>query len=121
MSMSSYRNKYYINQKIQSEKKVDEILKNIDEFNLKIEKYLKESEFDNFKDSIKKELLEPDYSLSDKVNKYLPEITNRQYIFDRHLLLYNQVDKVSQEDVIKYFGKIMSKSIRVIVNGNINN
>jgi len=118
MSMSSYRNKYYITQKIQSDKSVEEIIKNINEFNTKIKKYLKESEFDNFKNSIKKELLEPDYSLSDKVNKYSPEITSHEYIFNRHILLYDQVDNILLENVIDYFDEILLKPIRVIVNGN---
>jgi insulysin len=118
MSMSSYRNKYYITQKIQSDKTIDEIIKNIHEFNNKITEFLEKSDYDNFKKSIKKELIEQDYSLNDKVNKYLPEITSHEYIFNRHLLLYNQVDNVCIKDIIKYFDKILLKPIRVIINGN---
>lgn len=118
MSMASFRNKYYITQKIQSEKSIDEIIKNINEFNTRIGKYLKKSEFEIFKESIKKELLEPEYSLSDKVNKFLPEITSHEYIFNRHLLLYEQVNNVSQKDIIDYFNNMLLTPVKVIINGN---
>jgi secreted Zn-dependent insulinase-like peptidase len=103
MGMSAYRNKYYVTQKIQSDKSVEIILENINEFNSKVEKYLMESEFNKYVESIKKELLEPEYSLSDKVTKYLPEITNHEYIFDRRLILSKQIDKITKqrEDVFK--------------------
>ena len=119
MSMSAYRNKYYIVQKIQSGKSVEDIIDNINIFNKNVNKYLIESEFDNFIKSIKKELLEPDYSLNDKINKYLPEITSHEYIFNRNIILSKQIEKITKEDVISYFNQLLLKSIKVIINGNI--
>jgi secreted Zn-dependent insulinase-like peptidase len=118
MGMAVYRNKYYVTQKIQSDKSIETILENIYDFNSKVNNYLNESEFDNYVKSIKKELLEPDYSLSNKINKYLPEITSHEYIFDRHLILSKQIDKVSKEEVISYFKQLLLKPIKVIINGN---
>ena len=116
--MSAYRNKYYVTQKIQSDKKVDFILENINEFNSNVEKYLMDSDFNEYVESIKQELLEPEYSLSDKVTKYLPEITSHEYIFDRQVILYKYIDKVSREVVINYFTKLLLKPIKVIINGH---
>lgn len=118
MNTSSYRNNYYITQKIQSEKSIDILLDKINKFNKNVNKYLKESKFDNFITSIKKELMEPEYSLNEKINKYLPEIANHEYIFDRKLILLKQVDKVTKEDVISYFDKILLTPVKVIINGN---
>ena len=118
MKMISYRNKYYITQKIQSNKTIDIILDKINNFNNNISKYLLESDFNEFISSIKKELLENDYSLNDKINKYLPEIINHEFIFNRKLILSKQIDKITKEDVNGYFKVILSKSINVIINGN---
>lgn len=118
MSMAVYRSKYYIIQKIQSNKDIKIVIDNINEFNINIEKYLEESEFDNYIISIKKELLEPEYSLTDKLDKYIPEITTHQYIFNRNLILSNQINKISKKDVISYFNNILKKSIKVIIKGN---
>ena len=118
MGMSAYRNKYYVTQKIQSDKPVDFILENINEFNSNVEKYLMDSEFEEYIESIKQELLEPEYSLSDKVTKYLPEITSHEYIFDRQVILYKYIDQVSREAVVNYFNKLLLKPIRVIINGH---
>lgn len=118
MGMSSYRKKYYVTQKIQSDKSIDYIIDKINNFNKIVESHLLESEFKEYIDSIKKELLEPDYSLSDKINKYLPEITSHEYIFNRNILLSNQIDGCTKKDVIKFFNDILLKPIKVIINGN---
>jgi secreted Zn-dependent insulinase-like peptidase len=118
MGMSVYRNKYYVVQKIQSDKPIEHIIENINNFNKNINKYLMESEFDNFIKSIKKELMEPEYSLSEKINKYLPEITSHEYIFNRNIILSNQIEKITREDVISYFNQLLLKPIKVIINGN---
>ena len=118
MSMAAYRNKYYVTQKIQSDKDIDTIINSVIEFNSNIKIYLEESDFKNFIISIKKDLLEPDYSLSEKINKYLPEITIHEYLFNRNFILSEQIDKISKEDVISYFNQLMQKSIKVIIKGN---
>jgi secreted Zn-dependent insulinase-like peptidase len=109
---------YYITQKIQSDKSIDFILDKINKFNNKVNKYLTDSDFNNFITSIKKELMEPENSLNEKINKYLPEITNHEYIFDRNLILLKQIDKLTKEDVISYFDKLLLHPIKVIINGN---
>ena len=111
-------NHYYINQKIQSDKDINILLGHIHEFNKNVNKYLTESDFDKFVDSIKKELMEPEYSLSDKINKYLPEITSHKYIFNRNLILLEQLNKVNKKDVIHYFEKLLLKPINFIIVGN---
>jgi insulysin len=118
MGTTVYRNKYYVTQKIQSDKSIKIILDNLNEFNSKVNDYLEKSDFDDYVKSIKKELLEPEYSLNDKINKYLPEITSHEYIFDRHIILSKQIDKVTKDEVISYFGKLLLVSVKVIINGN---
>jgi insulysin len=118
LSMSAYRRKYYVVQKIQSDKPIDYIIDHINKFNKNVGKYLLDSEFNEFVESIKKELLEPEYSLSDKVNKYLPEITSHEYIFDRNIILSKYIDKITKEDVVSYFNELLLKPIKVIINGN---
>ena len=119
MSILAYRNKYYVTQKIQSDKNINIIIDSINEFNNNVDKYFEESDFENYIISIKKELLEQEYSLTDKLNRYLPEIISREYIFNRKYILSEQINKISKDDVISYFNKLLVKSIKVIIKGNI--
>jgi insulysin len=118
MNITSNRNKYYITQKVQSDKSIDQIIESIHDFNKNVKKYLIESEFDNYVKSIKKELLEPEYSLGDKINKYLPEITSHEYVFNRNKILSEQIDKITKDDVVSYFNELLLKPIKIIINGN---
>jgi len=118
MGTSSYHNKYYVQQKIQSDKSIKIILDSLSEFNSKVNNYLNESNFNEYVESIKKELLEPDYSLNDKINKYLPEITNHEYIFDRRLILSKKIDKITKEELYSYFDLLLKTPVKVIINGN---
>jgi len=118
MGMSVYRNNYYVTQKIQSNKPIKDIIDNIIEFNKSINKYFKsDSTFKSFINSIKKELMEPDYSLSDKISKYLPEIINHEYVFNRNIILFKQIDKITKKCVNSYFNHLLSKPIKIIIKG----
>jgi predicted Zn-dependent peptidase len=66
------------------------------------------------------ELNAPEYNIDDKINKYLPEIIKRTYLFNRIELILKQVKQLTKDDILEFAKCTFDKSNRVIVvvNGN---
>ncbi len=118
--LSIYRDEYYLSERIQSGKSVETVKEKIDEFNENIIKYIKESAFEQFIETVKKELDEPDYSLSDKINRYRPEIAIRTYLFNRYKLVKDQLNNLTKSDIIEFAQRVISSTNKkvLVVNGN---
>ena len=120
LGITTFRDNYYIIEKIQSTKSIEKVKKKINEFNQNIQKYIKESQFDKFKETIKSELNESEYSLNDKINKYQPEISIRTYLFNRTQLIIEQLEKLTKLDIHNFATCVFDDTNLniVIINGN---
>ena len=118
--LNIFRDTYYISEKVQSSKSIELVRSKINEFNLQIEQFIKEASFEQFIQTIYKELDEPDYSLFEKISRYKPEISNRTYMFNRNELIKEQLKKINIESVINFTKKIITdenkKTIDIIGN-----
>jgi insulysin len=119
--LDMFRDNYYIIEKVQSSKPIEFVRSKINEFNLQIEKFIKESSFDQFIQTIYKELDEPEYSLSEKFSRYKPEISTRTYMFNRNQLIREQLKKLNIESVINFTNKIITDENKktIDISGNI--
>ena len=113
LSFINYNNDYYIIQKIQSNKDIKIIKKEINKFNKKIIKKINKINLDLYINKLKKELLEPDYNLNSKYNKYLSEILTRNYLFYKIETLLNYIDNINKEDLINFINLIINKENRI--------
>ena len=113
--LAIFRDNYYITEKIQSSKPIELVKSKIDEFNQQIEKFIKESSFEQFLQTINRELDEPDYSLNDKISRYKPEISTRIYLFNRNQLIKEQLNKLGTQDVLDFAKKIINNENRKLV------
>ena len=120
MSIHSIKNNYWIVQRVQSDKKPSIIEEKINHFNENIIKIINKANFEEFIKTLKKELEEADYSLSEQYNRYQPEISSRQFIFNRNKLLVKQVDKVDKKELIKFVKKNINNQNKktIIINGH---
>ena len=120
LGLTIFRDDYYIAEKIQSAKSVDEVKNKINEFNKNIQTYINESQFDTFIKTINSELNEPEYCLNDKIRKYQPEISSRTYLFNRNQLIIEQLNKLTKLDILKFAARVFNETNKntVIVNGN---
>jgi len=111
---------YYITEKIQSGKPIKLVMKEINKFNKNIQTYIKNSEFKKIIETVIMELNAPEYNIDDKIDKYLPEIIKRTYLFNRTQLILNQVKQLTKNDILEFAKCTFDKSNRVIVvvNGN---
>jgi len=69
---------------------------------------LTEDEFKNFVNSIAAELLEADKTLGQETNRYWREISNECYVFDRAQREVNELQKLTQQDLLDFFDKHIS-------------
>ena len=113
--LSIFRNNYYIVEKIQSAKPVEFVKSKIDDFNQQIEKFINDSSFEQFVQTINRELDEPDYSLSDKISRYKPEISTRTYLFNRNHLIKEQLNKLGKQDVLDFAKKNITDTNKKII------
>ena len=120
MGSTSIRNFNFIIQKIQSDKPIEFIEEKIEEYNKSIIKQIQEVDFEKFVETLKNELEEPEYSLEEKIDKYLPEISLREYLFNRNKLLLDQLKKITREDLLEFVEKIINSKNRkrFIIRGN---
>ena len=120
MGRTSIRDEQYIIQKIQSEKPIDFVESKIDLFNKKIFEIIESVDFDNFVATLESQLKEPDYSLDEKFMRYYPEISLRQYLFDRNDILLKQLRKLTKNDLVDFIKKFINNDNKnkIIINGN---
>lgn len=120
MNFINIRDEYFILQKIQSEKTLDIVETKINNFNKKLIKLIDEVDFDKFIDTLKSQLLELDYSLDERFNRYSPEINLRQYLFNRNDILLKQLINFSKKDLVNFIKKFITKenAIKITIIGN---
>jgi insulysin len=120
MGSTNIRNFNFLVQKIQSDKPIQFIEEKIQEFNKTIKKQIQEADFEKFVATLKNELEEPEYSLEDKIDKYLPEISLREYLFNRNELLLDQLNKITKQDLLDFVDRNISEQNRkrFIIIGN---
>jgi secreted Zn-dependent insulinase-like peptidase len=118
--IATYRDEYYICEKVQSSYTPSFVCEKIDEFNTSINKLINEADLEKFKEVTKQELIEKDSSLEEKINRYKPEIALRTYLFNRNILVRDQVDKITKTSIKEFVDKLFQHSNRkvVIINGN---
>lgn len=120
MKYDCYRNEFFITQKIQSTKSIKIIEKDLEYFNKELVKIIKKSNIDEFIQTYKNSLLEPDYSLTEKYYRYLQEINDKTYMFNRQEILLEQLNKITQNDLLDFTKKFINHKNRIqfIIHGN---
>ncbi len=114
MGFKNVRDEYYLIQKIQSDKPIEFIKEKMDDFNKNLIKIIEQLDFDNFITTIRNQLMEPDYSMDEKIARYLPEISLRQYLFNRNEILLEQLNKVTINDIIDFIKLYMNNKNKKI-------
>ena len=120
MKQIKFINDYYIIEQVQSAKDIDFVEKKMQEFNSNIKTLIDKCNFDEILLTIKQALEEPDYSMSDKINRYLNEIISSNYLFNRNKLILNQLKKIKKEDIHIFANNIINSKnlISIIIQGH---
>ena len=105
MDIEIYNNKYYIIQKVQSEKNIDIIENYINQFNNNIIELIKSLKINDFINILKNELLEFDNSMYELYSKYINEILNRTFLFNRKEILFKKINNINYSKLIKFINK----------------
>jgi insulysin len=121
MKLSNKGDEYYIQQKIQSNKKCPEICNAINTFNQSIIDIINKVTLDNYKISTKNYLKEKEDSISKVFSKNFHEILTRKYLFNRKKMILQYLDNVTKESLLQFVKKFIleneNKSIFQL-NGN---
>ena len=72
---------------------------------------LEPSELSQIKDVARKLISEKESNTNELLARYLPEITTRQYLFNRRELLLEQIASITKKDIINYFNKITNNKL----------
>lgn len=107
---------YYIIQKIQSDKSVDIINTEIENFNKTTLDYINNIELSTYIETIKNSYNEPDDNLNSLFNKYNTEIMHEKYLFNRKEILLHTLKKIKKIHLIK-FVKLLKNPTKIIVKG----
>lgn len=120
MGQTSIRDEQFIIQKIQSEKSIEFVESKIKSFNANLIKLIESVDFDKFVSTLESQLKEADYSLDEKFMRYYPEISLRQYLFNRNDILLDQLYKLTRNDLVKFIKKFINSDniTKIIINGN---
>jgi insulysin len=112
-------NNYYIIQKIQSDKSVDIIDNEINNFNKNIiPSYINKISFSDYINTLRTNLEQQYDSLSLLYNKYNSEIVNETFIFNKNEILLKTLKKIKLQHLIKFI-ELINKPIKIIVKGNV--
>jgi insulysin len=120
MGSTTIMKKCYMVQKIQSDRPIEEVEEKIRQFNNMIPNIIEKANFEQFVETLVNDLNEKDKSMNDRINRYLPEITNREYIFDRNDRLLKYVKKINKQHFIDFVNQNITNDriIKLIVKGN---
>ena len=126
LSSTNIMNNYYIVMTIQSDKTSKEVEKYMKLFNDNIIDIIKKVDIKKFIETLELELNEPEYSMDEKFARYLPEITSREYLFNRNQLLLDKLQQYKKsatiiEELIDFVTTYIKPSNmkRIIINGNV--
>jgi insulysin len=107
MYSSIISNQYYIYQKIQSEVPCDDIIKHIKIFNNNLIDNIKKENFNKWKKIVINELNKKETNMNELYYKYLYEINERTYLFDRNKILLKYINEITQKTLINFINKYM--------------
>tara|TARA_B100000161_G_scaffold250117_1_gene208132 strand:- start:71 stop:991 length:921 start_codon:yes stop_codon:yes gene_type:complete len=112
-----YQNNYYITEKVQSTKSVEEIEKAIQKFNEEFLDTLTEDEYNKYVDATVNILNERENSTAELFNKYVIEIVENRFLFNRDELLLRKIKDLSFEKFKQFYkDKILNgKAIKTII------
>lgn len=124
--INSYKDYFYLDQKIQSLESIKNIENNIDKFNKymynTIIKELTNKDLIKIKEIIEKQLKDESNTLFKRKTKYLSEIIKKRYLFNSKDLLLRVLPKIKKDEIIElYESKILKgDKIKISVEGNKN-
>jgi len=120
MQILTYNNNYYILQKIQSTKPINEVENLLNYFNNNIFDLLKTFDIKKYIDILKKDFEEIYDNLSQLYDNYYEEIISRDYLFNKNKLLLNQCNKINYQDLLYFVKKYFNNDnlIKLIILGN---
>lgn len=98
---------YYFVEKIQSERSVEDIKTAIDKFNNEFVKNFTEEGFEELKKSVHDDLKEPDNSTSETFSRFIGEISNNTYLFERSDLLADKVLSINISDFKEFLNRFL--------------
>ena len=122
LSYTKMKNNYYLVEKVQSEKPIKLVEEKLNNFNGNICDIIKKVDLTKFIEKVKSDLLEKETSISEKFNKYVPEIILQEYQFDRNILLAEKLKNVNINKLISFVEKYINKNNikKIIIQGNNN-
>ena len=110
-------NKYYIYQKIQSDKDLNIVIEKIKNFNIEFYKLLKnlnDKDWKNWKKMIKKKLKERDNSTEERYFRFIPQLNSREYNFNRNNILIKELKNVDSKSIIKFYKNRILNSKKIV-------
>ena len=115
-----HQNYYYLVERVQSTKSIAEISKAITIFNNNFLDSITEEEFNKFVKATEQLLLERESSTAELFNKFVSEIVESHFLFNRDELLLRKIKDISFEKFKTFYkDKILNgKVIKNIVKGN---
>jgi insulysin len=112
---TNYRNKYYLVEVIQSEKKIREVEEKINLFNKDINNIINKCDFKSVVKTFRNSLLEPENSLNEKFNIFLNEIVSRDYLFNRKQIFLSELSKIKICDLNIFVDTYINNKNRKII------
>jgi secreted Zn-dependent insulinase-like peptidase len=105
INFTNFGEENFLIQKIQSEKKCEEVTKEINAFNSTILQLIKEAKLDEYKTSVENQLKQKETTLSEMYNKYFSEILSRKYLFDRKKIILEKLPQVTTNSLLDFAKK----------------
>jgi len=95
-------NEYYIYQKIQSEIPCNEIIKHIKIFNNDLINKIKKQDFSKWKKTVINHLNNKETNMNELFIKYMHEINQKTYLFNKNEILLKYIDKITLKTLINF-------------------
>lgn len=102
INFTNFGEEHFLIQKIQSEKKCEEVAKEINSFNSTILQLIKEAKLDEYKTSVENQLKQKETTLSQMYYKYFSEILSRKYLFDRKKIILEKLPQVTTNSLLDF-------------------
>ena len=105
LNFTNFGEENFLIQKIQSEKKCEEVAKEINAFNSTILQVIKEAKLDEYKTSVENQLKQKETTLSEMYYKYFSEILTRKFLFDRKKIILEKLSQVTTNSLLDFAKK----------------
>ena len=116
MNYKKIKKYYLIYQKIQFESdNIKDVQMKIDEFNNNLIKHLDSIDIDNYINILKDQLKEKEYSIEQIYSKYINEINNQEYLFNKNKLILKYINKINKNDIINFINTYINKENRMSI------